>query len=295
MKIQTKKGFFGIGAQHTTLSDLAPQLFKPDGTVNGKYLDAFLDAYGDKISDSQKALLEHLKTTYEQYEEAIGEVNDYLSDIFSDTASTIADRMLEAFAATGNAATELGDLVNNVANQMAKDLIQSLLIEQYLAPAMERVKSLYDVNSEAYEEDPAVRIQKSILALRDGLAAAEGGAAEVNKILQGLADYGIDFAADADKSSEVLSGLTEAQQNLLMGYINGIRADVSVNKGMMSDIVNSVGTINNNVADAIIVWKQIEANTHRSADGVDRIIGFFENIMGPYDGGGGQAIKVNIA
>lgn len=295
MKIKTKKGFWGIGAQYTSLSDLAPQLFNQDGTVNYKYLDEFLDAYGDKISESQKALLEHLKATYDQYENAMKDVNDYLSGIFSDTASTIADQMLEAFAATGNAATELGDMVNGIANQMAKDLIQSLLIDQYLAPTIERVKNLYNPQHEEYEEDAVVRTQKSILALRDGLAAAEGGAAEVNKILQGLADYGIDFAADADKSSEVLSGLTEAQQNLLMGYINGIRADVSVNKGMMNDIVNSVGTINNNVADAIIVWKQIEANTHRSADGVDRIIGFFENIMGPYDGGGGQAIKVNIA
>lgn len=295
MKIKTKKGFWGIGAQYTTLSDLAPQLFKPDGTVNGKYLDEFLDAYGDKLSDSQKSLLEHLKTTYEQYEDAMADVNDYLSGIFSDTASTIADRMIDAFAVTGNAATELGDMVNGIARHMAKDLIQSLLIEQYLNPAMDRVKSLYDAESKSYEADPTVRIQKSILAMREGLEQAETGAAEVTKILQGLADYGIDFSQNAENSSDVLSGLTEAQQNLLMGYINGIRADVSYNKGMMSNIVNSVGTINNNVADAIIVWKQIEANTHRSADGVDRIIGFFESVMGPYDGGGGQAFKVNIA
>ena len=80
-----------------------------------------------------------------------------------------------------------------------------------------------------------------------------------------------------------------------MSYINGIRADVSFNKGMLLSVVNSVGEINNNIATAIVVWKQIEANTHRSADGVDRIIGFFESVMGPYDGGGGQAFRVNIA
>ncbi len=295
MKIKTRKGFFGIGVKHSTLSDLAPQLFNADGSVNYKYLDEFLSAYGDKLSESQKALLEHLKTTYEQYEDAMADVNDYLSGIFSDTASTIADRMIEAFAATGNAATELGDMVNGIAKQMAKDLVQSLLIDQYLTPTIERVKSLYNPQHESYEDDPTVRVQKSILAMREGLEQAETGAAEVTKILQGLADYGIDFSQDAEKSSDVLSGLTETQQNLLMGYVNGIRADVSYNKAMMSSIVNSVGTISNNVANAIIVWKQIEANTHRSADGVDRIIGFFESVMGPYDGGGGQAFKVNIA
>ena len=53
--------------------------------------------------------------------------------------------------------------------------------------------------------------------------------------------------------------------------------------------------MNNNIAIALVVWKQIEANTHRSADGVDKIIGYFESIVGAYDGVGGQAIRVNIA
>lgn len=295
MKIKTKKGFWGIGVKYTTLHDLAPQLFKADGSVNYEYLDEFLAAYGDKMSESQKSLLEHLQATYEQYQDAMTDINNYLSDIFSDTATTITDRMVEAFAVTGNAATELGDLVNGIASQMAKDLIQSLLIDQYLGPTIERVKSLYNPEHEAYEDDPSVRIQKSILAMQEGLSAAETSAAEVTKILQGLADYGIDFSTESEKASDVLSGLTEAQQNLLMGYINGIRADVSYNKGMMTSIVNSVGTISNNIATAIVVWKQIEANTHRSADGVDKIIGFFESVMGPYDGGSGQAFKVNMA
>lgn len=295
MRVVTRKGFWGIGVKTASLKDLAPQLFNADGSVNYSYLDEFLSVYGDKLDEGQKAILENLQSTYEQYEDAMSDINDYLSNIFSDTASTIADRMIDAFAATGNAATELGDIVNGVATQMAKDLIQSLLVDQYLGPAIERVKSLYNPDSKQYEQDPTLRIQKSILAMQDGLMAAESGAEEVTKILQGLSDMGIDFSTQSEKATDVLSGLTEAQQNLLMGYINGIRADVSYNKGMLSAIVTSVGTINNNIATAIVVWKQIEANTHRSADGVDRIIGFFESVMGPYDGGGGQAFQVNIA
>lgn len=295
MRVVTRKGFWGMGVKTASLKDLAPQLFNADGSVNYSYLDEFLSVYGDKLDEGQKAILENLQNTYEQYEDAMSDINDYLSNIFSDTASTIADRMIDAFAATGNAATELGDIVNGVATQMAKDLIQSLLVDQYLGPAIERVKSLYNPDSKQYEQDPTLRIQKSILAMQDGLMAAESGAEEVTKILQGLSDMGIDFSTQSEKATDVLSGLTEAQQNLLMGYINGIRADVSYNKGMLSAIVTSVGTINNNIATAIVVWKQIEANTHRSADGVDRIIGFFESVMGPYDGGGGQAFQVNIA
>lgn len=295
MKVMTKKGFWGIGRQYTSLSDLAPQLFKADGSVNYEYLDEFLDAYGDKMSESQKSLLEHLKTTYEQYQDAMEDTSEYLSNIFSDTASTIADRMMEAFAATGDAATGLGDLVHGIAKQMAKDLIQSLLVEQYLTPAIERIKALYDPNKAEFEADSVVRTQKAILAMQDAIQAAGESVPEVNKLLEAIQAMGIDLNADAENASEVLSGLTEDQQNLLMSYINGIRADVSFNKGMLLSVVNSVGEMNNNIATAIVVWKQIEANTHRSADGVDRIIGFFESVMGPYDGGGGQAFRVNIA
>lgn len=295
MKVMTRKGFWGIGRQYTSLSDLAPQLFKADGSVNYEYLDEFLDAYGDKMSESQKSLLEHLKTTYEQYQDAMEDTSEYLSNIFSDTASTIADRMMEAFAATGDAATGLGDLVNGIAKQMAKDLIQSLLVEQYLTPAIERIKALYDPNKSQFEADSVIRTQKAILTMQDAIQAAGEAVPEVNKILEALQGMGIDLNADAENASQVLSGLTEDQQNLLMSYINGIRADVSFNKGMFLSVVNSVGEMNNNIATAIVVWKQIEANTHRSADGVDRIIGFFESVMGPYDGGGGQAFRVNIA
>jgi hypothetical protein len=178
---------------------------------------------------------------------------------------------------------------------MAKDLIQSLLIEQYLTPAIDRIKGLYSPKNAQYEADPLLRTQKSILALQDAMAAAQDAIPEVNAILQALQGIGVDFSEGAENASNVLSGLTEDQQNLLMGYVNGIRADVSFNKGMLTSIVNSVGIINSNIATALVVWKQIEANTHRSADGVDKIIEYFEGIVGPYDGGEGQAFRVNIA
>lgn len=295
MKVVTRKGFFGIGVKQTTLKDLAPQLFKADGSVNYEYLDEFLEAYGDKLSDSQKTLLENLKNTYSQYENAMADTTEYLKGIFSDTASTIAERMMDSFAQTGDAATELGDLVSGVAKQMAKDLIQSLLVDQYLTPAMDRIKALYNPQDKAYEQDATLRTQKAIVAMQDAISAAGQAVPEVNRLLEAIQAMGVDLSADSENASQVLSGLTEDQQNLLVSYINAIRADVSMNKGMLTSIVNSVGTINNNIATAIVIWTQIEANTHRSADGVDRIIGFFESVMGPYDGGAGQAFQVNIA
>ena len=287
--------FWGLRDEYKRLKDFAPDLWGEDGVFNTAKAEEFLNTSGNLLDKAQKKMIQNAIDLYKRYEENMEVINDYLKDIFSDTASTITDRMLESFALTGDAATELGDLIHNIAKNMAKDLIQSLLVDQYLQPAIDRVKNLYDPNSKEYEDNAELRIQKSILAMQDGLMAAEGGAAEVNRILQGLANMGIDFSGETENASQVMSGLTEDQQNLLLSYINGIRADVSINKGLLTSIVSSVGTINNNLATAIVIWTQIEANTHRSADGVDRIIGFFESVIGPYDGGSGQAFQVNIA
>jgi hypothetical protein len=223
-------------------------------------------------------------------------VKEYLDEAFSDTATTIADRMIDAFARTGDAAADLGDIVNDIAKGMASDLIEALLLDTYLKPAMDKIKGMYDMTSpDTYVEDSLTRTQDAILAMKEGLAAAQAAVPEVNKILSALEATGIDLSSDTESASDVLSGLTEDEQHLLVSYINGIRADVSINKGLLTSLVNYAGTINNNIALALVVWKQIEANTSRSADGIDKLIEHFESIIGAYDGGGGQAIRVNIA
>jgi type II secretory pathway pseudopilin PulG len=287
--------FWGFRDEYKSLKDFVPDLWGEDGVFNIANTEKFLEASGDTLNESQRKIIQNAIDLYKTYEDNMEVINEHLSDIFSDTASTIAERMMDSFAQTGDAATELGDLVSGVAKQMAKDLIQSLLVDQYLTPAMDRIKSLYNPQDKAYEEDATLRTQKAIVAMQEAISAAGQAVPEVNRLLEAIQAMGIDLSADSENASQVLSGLTEDQQNLLVSYINAIRADVSMNKGMLTSIVNSVGTINNNIATAIVIWTQIEANTHRSADGVDRIIGFFESVMGPYDGGAGQAFQVNIA
>ena len=286
--------FWGRQDKYQSLIDYRSDLFNEDGTLDIDKAKAFLEV-DQKITDTQKKQIEQAIELQEVYEENMEIISDYLSEIFSNTANTIATQMIDAFAQTGDAAFALGDVVNEVARNMASDLVESLLLDQYLAPAMNRIKNLYDATSGDYEENSLLRTQKAIQAIQEGIAAAQNAVPEVNKLLEALEATGIDLASDSQSASQVLSGLTEDQQNLLVSYINGIRADVSINKGVITAISNHTGSINNNIAAALIVWKQIEANTHRSADGVETIIGFFESVVGASDGGGGQAIRVNIA
>jgi hypothetical protein len=285
--------FFGKKDSYQRLEQFAPELWV-DGQFNVEAAEKFLEI-NEQLTTAQKEQIQAAIDLFNIYKENTEVIDEYLRDIFSDTASTITDQMMNAFAQTGNAAFELGDIVSNVANKMAKDLIQALLIDEYLQPTMDKVRSLYDKDSKDYEDNAYMRTQKAIQAMQAGLAAAQEAVPEVNALLQALEAAGVEIKGDSESASQVLSGLTEDQQNLLVSYINGIRADVSINKGIMTTIANYAGTINNNIATALIVWKQIEANTHRSADGVDRLVDIFESVIGVYDGGSGQAFRVNVS
>lgn len=301
VKTKDRSGFaewLGWSDEYKALADYKPDLWDEDGSFNIQNAELFLETE-QGITEEQKKQIQNVVNLHKAYEENLEIVNEYLEDIFSDTANTIADKMIDAFARTGDAATELGDIVNDIARSMASDLVQALLLDTYLKPAMDKVQGMYNMDSEGYISDSLERTQSAILAMKEGLAAAQAAVPEVNKILEALQATGIQLSENADTSSEsasnVLSGLTEEQQNLMVSYMNGIRADVSINKGLLTSLVNYAGTINNNIALALVVWKQIEANTMRSADGVDRLIEHFESITGAFDGGGGQAIRVNIA
>ena len=110
--------------------------------------------------------------------------------------------------------------------------------------------------------------------------------------------YGFNLRSDASSdtsSSSISANITEDTANRIGSYINGIRSDVSVNRSNIQSILPSIDNINSNISLAITIWQQMEANTRRSADGVDKIVRYFDSMMSSYDGGSGMALKVNIA
>ena len=286
---------FGKEDEYATLKDFKPELWDENGILDIEQVKIFLETSKDILDDTQERILQNIIDLNEKYEENMKILNEYITDIFSDTASNIATRMIDAFAKTGDAAFEMGDLVNEIARDMGQSLIESLLLDQYLTPAMDKIKSIYDSSSDNYISNDAQRTQQAIMAMQEGIAAAQAAVPEVNKLLQALQATGVQLGENAEETTDTLSGLTEEQQNLFLSYVNAIRADVSMNKVALSAITLNTTTISNNIASALIVWKEIEANTHRSADGVDKLIEVIDSVIGAYDGGGGQAFRVNIA
>lgn len=191
---------FGKEDKYKSLIDIAPELWDEAGNFNVENAKIFLET-NKMITDTQREQIQEVIDIYEQYEDAMANINDYLSGIFQDTASTIADRMIDAFTRTGDAMTDLEDLTSQVASNMAKDLIEALLLDQYLAPAMDRIKGLYDPQSLDYEEDATKRTQSAIQAIQDGMDAASSAIPEVNKLLAALQAAGWDVASATEQTA----------------------------------------------------------------------------------------------
>lgn len=238
---------FGFKDKYTNLGDLAPELFNDDGSLkmDSESLQSWYDEWKDKLSDSQQLLFERIIADAQMAEQAMEGVADYLESVFGEVADTIADKMIDAFVRTGDAAVELGDLMSDVARQMAKDLIKSLLYQQFLTPALEAVKKLWMPKNEDgttngdYISDEKERTKKTLEIIDDAFIQIESNTGGINDVLDYINNkYGLE---GSNQKENMISGMTEETANLLASYINAIRADVSIAKSQRAQMIESLG------------------------------------------------------
>ncbi|MDR2890762.1 MAG: hypothetical protein LBV18_04060 [Alistipes sp.] len=105
------------------------EFINSDGSLKLKELQEWYKQYEKGLSDAEKTALQNLIDDGKAYEEAIQVMTDHIDQLWGDLASSIADNMIDAFLETGDAAKNLGELVDDVAKNMAKSMIESLLIE----------------------------------------------------------------------------------------------------------------------------------------------------------------------
>jgi hypothetical protein len=74
-------------------------------------------------------MLDKLIANAEVYENAITEMATYMTDIFGQCADDMADAFIDSFKKSGEAALDYGDIMDNVATDIAKSMIKSAIIQ----------------------------------------------------------------------------------------------------------------------------------------------------------------------
>lgn len=229
--------FWGTGndlIKTFSLSDFIDE----DGMLKGEELREFYETYGEDISDANAAAIEEILGQYDLYVDAVEEVTSYMSDMFGNVADSMADSFIEAFKQSGQAALDYGDIMDEVATNIARSVIKSMLLQSVFTEQMEK---------DAAEKLASGDTARAMAVVEQAMQAAQDLSPHIQAFLEEMEPY-FKMETETQGTTDLASGIkgiTEDQANLLASYLNAIRADVSYSKTL---------------------WVRMDANLQRIAD-----------------------------
>lgn len=188
-------------------------------------------------------------------------------------AKELTDAVVDAWAKGEDAAQAWHDKVRDLVTDITKNILAQKVIENALEPVLDYVTKQMTAKNGKLDENDVVQIAKRL---------DEAGQSSVNTItslLDAMKMAGLDITESESKSgnlSSSINSITEDAGDLLVSYVNAIRADVSVTRFDMDRIAmhveSQIPAIGQNLAEQTTILRSIESNTGRNADSNDEIL-----------------------
>lgn len=248
-----KTGLFGWGKGKDLYSDILkvyPELISSNGEFNRELAETILNTR--KMSEANKNALQNAIDLYDQMEDALASVSDYLSGIFGNLGNTITDALVNAAESGTDAFAALSDSVGDMIRTLAKQMIYSVSI----APLAEKAQN--DMLEWAKKEDisETERTKGMIGVLKNLVNDAVAQQGQVNELLeavnQAAQENGFDISETPTQSGtargyQVASQDEMAEQNGrltdIQGKLSDIRAYVMDETISIISLISSVATI----------------------------------------------------
>ena len=180
----------------------------------------------DEVIQSKREELTSLNQQISEFKDNV--LKEVLGLDFSDFASQLAQNLTSAFEQGQDAAEAFEDTVNNVLKTVVQNAIKESVIAPYISKLKEQIEDAYDINNPASIDKVVDLIYNSEGQLMDVVADGKAIFDKVNEKTHG--------ALTDTSSSNTLTGnvknLTEETGTLLTSYLNAIRADVSISRGI---------------------------------------------------------------
>lgn len=195
---------------YTTLGKLYPNLIDKSGKLNVALAESILKTH--EFREGGKEALENMLALYKQNEEAIKTMNDYLHGLFGSLGNAITDSLVTAFR-TGEDATRaftsnIGDMLNNFAKQMA--------YSSFLAPLMEKAqKDVADALRLTGGDNQMEAMLRAMSSLVDGVKTQIPAFNEYLKKTEEMVQaHGFDLGGkNSDTRSATAKGIAQASQD----------------------------------------------------------------------------------
>lgn len=236
-----KTGLFGWGKGKDLYSDILkvyPELISNNGEFNRELAETIYNKR--KMSEADKEALKNAIDLYDQMEDALASVSDYLSGIFGDLGNTITDALVNAAESGTDAFAALSDSVGDMIRTLAKQMIYSVSI----APLVEKAQN--DMLEWAKKEDisETERTKGMIGVLKNLVNDAVAQQGQVNELLEAVNQAAQENGFDISE--------TPTQSGTARGYQVASQDEVAEQNGRLTDIQGKLGDIRAYVMDETI-------------------------------------------
>lgn len=235
----------------------APLIDEKTGTYNINTLQLILDTYTE-LDEKSKETIENMIERGKEFEEAVLQLSDGMKDVFGDVADDLASKFISAFKASGVAALDYRDTLDEVATSLSQMVVKNMLL-----------KTVFDDNT-AKELAGLVasgRVPEALETFEKIMNDAADLEPYIQSFLEGIKAYIKPESEGGDTVASGIKSITEDSANLLASYINAIRADVSYSKVQRDQILSEIKGIASYIASPTLMdyLNNIQANTHDTA------------------------------
>ena len=256
------------------------ELYDEDGGLNVDAIETYYETFKKRLTRKQRKLIEELIENSKAYDDAAAQQAEYLTDLFSGVADSIADNMIEAFLESGNAAIDMGEIMSDVAKNMAADLLKSIMFERVFNEYKDALQDVWNKT----EIDPEQRTKETLAILNEALGEIAALAPEFQQILEGIDYLQIEKGVEEGNLGSGIKNITEDTANLLASYLNAIRADVSYARAIwqrMDASMQQIATaLSGFSAPSLMEYQaQIASNTYNTMLNTQSILSRLESVM----------------
>lgn len=268
---------------------LGMELYDEYGNLNAATLQKILDTYSN-LKQADKDWIQQAINNSEAYSEAMKQVDDVMQSLFGDIANKASDAIVNSWIEAGNAALDYADILDDVAQSYAKMVIKSMIFDEVLND--EAIKALKDEFLKGDTEAAMTLVEQSLQQIADM-------APVFDEILSSFDPYFVREETSSSSSGGSLSAgiksITEETANLLASYVNAMRADLSVIRGMQTSGWQDVRLIREAIQNQYApnyneYMAQIAANTYDTAQSNNEILSRLRSII-TVSTNGGSAVR----
>lgn len=267
-----------LGKRHSAIDTLANVSgmsgsdFYNDGVLDMEKVRAYFEQVGDEIPKKQRKVIEELIENYDYMNEQMGFMDEYLSSLFGDLSSSIADVWMENWKNMTDTAEDeaqrMKDIFYDLGESIVQSMVQSLIINTVLSKYTDQLKALYQQYNETGDMDAfQIGLSQLFENLQTDLSNLQP---VVEEIYNEAEDRDLINRDDYNSEDTIQGNLSEETLNRVLNLVNAMRAE-QFRQGMRIDsidmtLMSVAGLLGESRDQYLNYLAQISANTANTAN-----------------------------